>query len=112
MQQNPKAKKFTHNRMKACIERNEGDDKENRVLHGDFRNKKLSVQLPSRCMESHETDPQKSIFNEQISVTLNTSNTRANAFEKDLVSLDIKTLTHLLSRQKNNSMPLKDILSD
>lgn len=54
-------------------------------------------------------DQQRSIFNEQISVTLNTSNARCSS--GDLVSLDIKTLTHLLTRQKNG-LPLKDLLNE
>lgn len=40
MQGGHKMKKFTHNRMKACIERSE-DDKENRLLPD--ANKKFSV---------------------------------------------------------------------
>lgn len=62
-QTNHKTKKFTHNRMKACIERNENEDKENRVYPEGFCNKKFSVELPSKHSESYEMDPQKSIFN-------------------------------------------------
>jgi hypothetical protein len=57
-----KQKKFTHNRMKACIERTDHADKENILHFDDFRNKKLSVELPSRCLDSFENH-QKSIFN-------------------------------------------------
>lgn len=61
-QQNLKHKKFTHNRMKACLERNDQEDKENRIYHEDFRNKKFSVELPSKSIDPYEINP-KSIFN-------------------------------------------------
>ena len=51
MQNGSKHKKFTHNRMKACVERNDHSDKEN-IYAGDFRNKKMSVELPTKCMDS------------------------------------------------------------
>ena len=50
----------------------------------------------------------KSIFNEQISVTLNTSNGRNHLYDKDIISLDIQTLNHLLSKQ--NGMSLRDMV--
>jgi hypothetical protein len=103
--QGHKMKKFTHNRMKACIERSE-DDKENRLLPD--ANKKFSVELPSKHSESSASDPHKSIFNEQISVTLNAANPRP--YDKEQISLDIKSLTHLLAKQRRDSPPLREIL--
>lgn len=60
MQGNHKMKKFTHNRMKACIERGE-EDKENRFMPDP--NKKFSVELPNKHSQSSSSDPHKSIFN-------------------------------------------------
>lgn len=47
-----KQKKYTHSRMKACIIRNDQEDKENMCCPDDFKNKKFSVELPSKCMET------------------------------------------------------------
>lgn len=102
MHQSHKMKKFTHNRMKACLDRNEQEDKENRVYPDDFRNKKLSVELPYKQNESNDSDQLKSIFNEQISVTLQTSTLKNSSYDKDLMSLDIRTLTNIISKHKNS----------
>lgn len=110
MQTNSKLKKYTHSRMKACLGKAEEEDKENLLYFEDFRNKKLSVELPSRCQDVNDNH-QKSIFNEQISVTLNTSNPKGNTFDRDIITVDVKTLSHLLSKQRNN-VPLKEILAE
>lgn len=60
--QSNKQKKFTHNRMKACIDRSDNPDKENIMRYDDFRNKKLSVELPPKSIDFNEPH-QKSIFN-------------------------------------------------
>lgn len=44
-----KQKKYTHNRMKACLLRNDQEDKENIPFKDELVNKKFSVQLPSKC---------------------------------------------------------------
>ena len=43
-----KHKKFTHNRMKACLLKGDNEDKENIFTRDDFNNKKFSVDLPSK----------------------------------------------------------------
>lgn len=106
MQGSHKMKKFTHNRMKACIERSE-DDKENHFLPE--TNKKFSVELPSKHSQSSASDVHKSIFNEQISVTLN-ANPYPRPYDKDQISLDIKSLTHLLAKQGRDSPSLRQLL--
>ena len=63
MQSHQKVKKFTHNRMKAVIERNANEDKENRVYPDMICNKKFSVELPSKHSESYDIEHQKNIFN-------------------------------------------------
>jgi hypothetical protein len=63
MQSHQKVKKFTHNRMKAVIERNENEDKENRVYPAMICSKKFSVELPSKHSESYDIEHQKNIFN-------------------------------------------------
>jgi hypothetical protein len=42
-------------------------------------------------------------------VTLNASNSRP--YDKDQISLDIKSLTHLLAKQGRDSPPLREILN-
>lgn len=105
-----KHKKFTHNRMKACLLRSEHEDKENMPLKDDLVNKKFSVQLPSKCMDESEVH-HKSIFNEQISVTLNASNRKGNTYDKDIISLDVQSLNHMLGRNKWDSS-LRQILQN
>jgi hypothetical protein len=105
MHPNSKHKKFTHNRMKACLLRNDQEDKENMMCREEFKSKKFSVELPSNCMEGSEGH-RKSIFNEQISVTLNTSQGRQNIFDRDIITVDVQALTHLLGRQRSG-MPLR-----
>ena len=98
-------KKFAHNRRKM-----QGQDKENLIPINEFRNQKFSVELPCHATSAADSDAQKSIFNEQISVTLNT-NSRSHRPDGEVLQLDVKALTQLLGRREEG-ISLKTILTE